>query len=1048
MIGKINNSSYYQTNWIFQVQPRGQSLTDSIAKNKISQQDLTENDNTGLITARKQLYQKQNLVSIGKSASILNTANNNVYFKNPNLDEKALKQNQVINSSLYKSKEFTVQNDNQLSSQISSISYNGMGNAYEFNNQKGASNGAQLSSLVNLKNSRSPQTIKLKSNMHQQKGHMHYGLSNLVTKSNKYGSKSGHLFSYTEIRDQKLGINFTNNMRNGSVKIGNQVFNIKQLRNLDEEEISSALLEYLSRERPSVFRNSGLDIKNNQLNTKQSEEMFNLFVGNRNKNKQFQLNTQIQNNNDACQDQSQIKVQDQEISSNGQDQTQNNLGSIVAQKNKYQSENNNSLPVLKQRQYTASDKGALNDRLKDQFQQQMSTTATTNVSAYTHSMTTNNSALNEVRASYSITKFNQVKNSISSISNSIATIKQRDSLNNSQINEVDCYSGTQNNNRDISRQKQMNYLKQKTDRLASSQINDRANKRVFIERNNTIQETVTEESKLENRPVDQSQIMQNQQQIQIARPMKRIQNPYEEQQKEYERIQQQRNEARVKYNQLSQNIQSKQLPYKFIIKEGNNHWIIRRILSTRLTNQDTIQVQWEETSNYDSLFNFKWQPFSSGLKYDFLSKYGLKQMVNHIQGHENLTTKDLIFSNMKQYCDKVNLNVFDFLPLTFILDFKSDQLYEQLDIFKGVFRIIEQNIHLSTNELTTKIQNLQAQYDRKAYKSQNCFKLLQSSHDYKNLWLLKPTGLNRGRGIHIFKSLDELKQILNDFYDVKLSSQQSPIKEQQKKIQNAQVDIHLEEQDGNQNSKQVIEKFKSYGFVVQKYIEKPLLFKNRKFDLRVWALINYDMKCYVFKECYVRTSCEDYNLQEENLDKIYVHLTNNAIQKNSDNYGKFEDGNQISLKELAVTIISYGLMIIQDNLSEQLQNKQGLSGDEIKLMLEDQYKSLILHSLKAVKNKLKFQKHTFELVGYDFIVDEDLQSYIIEVNTNPCIEESSGLLKMLLPRMIDDMFKLTIDTIFPINSQQQQQQQAIPSQYKVENYDDNVNMFEYLYSFI
>ena len=33
------------------------------------------------------------------------------------------------------------------------------------------------------------------------------------------------------------------------------------------------------------------------------------------------------------------------------------------------------------------------------------------------------------------------------------------------------------------------------------------------------------------------------------------------------------------------------------------------------------------------------------------------------------------------------------------------------------------------------------------------------------------------------------------------------------------------------------------------------------------------------------------------------------------------------------------------------------------------------------------------MVGYDFIIDEDLQSYIIEVNTNPCIEESSQLLK-------------------------------------------------------
>ena len=33
-----------------------------------------------------------------------------------------------------------------------------------------------------------------------------------------------------------------------------------------------------------------------------------------------------------------------------------------------------------------------------------------------------------------------------------------------------------------------------------------------------------------------------------------------------------------------------------------------------------------------------------------------------------------------------------------------------------------------------------------------------------NLWLLKPTGLNRGRGIHVFRDLDILKEIiLNDY---------------------------------------------------------------------------------------------------------------------------------------------------------------------------------------------------------------------------------------------------------------------------------------------
>lgn len=59
------------------------------------------------------------------------------------------------------------------------------------------------------------------------------------------------------------------------------------------------------------------------------------------------------------------------------------------------------------------------------------------------------------------------------------------------------------------------------------------------------------------------------------------------------------------------------------------------------------------------------------------------------------------------------------------------------------------------------------------------------------------------------------------------------------------------------------------------------------------------------------------------------------------------------------------------------------------------------------------RKHCFELFGYDFILDEDFNTWLIEVNTNPCIEESSNLLKVLLPRMIEDMLKLTIDQVYP-----------------------------------
>jgi D-alanine-D-alanine ligase-like ATP-grasp enzyme len=48
----------------------------------------------------------------------------------------------------------------------------------------------------------------------------------------------------------------------------------------------------------------------------------------------------------------------------------------------------------------------------------------------------------------------------------------------------------------------------------------------------------------------------------------------------------------------------------------------------------------------------------------------------------------------------------------------------------------------------------------------------------------------------------------------------------------------------------------------------------------------------------------------------------------------------------------------------------------------------------------------------DFMVDEAQNAWLIEVNTNPCIEETSQVLKTLLPRMLDDLFKLTLDRVF------------------------------------
>lgn len=51
-------------------------------------------------------------------------------------------------------------------------------------------------------------------------------------------------------------------------------------------------------------------------------------------------------------------------------------------------------------------------------------------------------------------------------------------------------------------------------------------------------------------------------------------------------------------------------------------------------------------------------------------------------------------------------------------------------------------------------------------------------------------------------------------------------------------------------------------------------------------LLTQDMKLYWFKEGYLRTSSEAYQTNRESLDNLYIHLTNNAVQKNNRSYSK------------------------------------------------------------------------------------------------------------------------------------------------------------------
>ena len=122
-----------------------------------------------------------------------------------------------------------------------------------------------------------------------------------------------------------------------------------------------------------------------------------------------------------------------------------------------------------------------------------------------------------------------------------------------------------------------------------------------------------------------------------------------------------------------------------------------------------------------------------------------------------------------------------------------------------------------------------------------------------NLWIVKPGGLSRGRGIRVFK---DYQKILT-YAEVDAEKQVSAANMGQSASNNKRI-AYLAHQNASNNDDN---QFTRRVWVVQKYIENPMLIMNRKFDIRVWVIVQSwnPLRIYIWKNCYVRFACNDYD---------------------------------------------------------------------------------------------------------------------------------------------------------------------------------------------
>ena len=434
------------------------------------------------------------------------------------------------------------------------------------------------------------------------------------------------------------------------------------------------------------------------------------------------------------------------------------------------------------------------------------------------------------------------------------------------------------------------------------------------------------------------------------------------------------------------------------------------------------RLNWNLVTDKEEGYSFRWKYYPGRVNYKLYQYYPnipleKIRMINLFENYKQIGNKENFFINFIKYCCKNRLNPFQYIPFTIVIN-KSFMYEKCLKNLEDLNNNMNQDVHSLNNSKIqyTKLFSLMKASGVSNKDFEDLYIYIPPSFISEfNYWIVKPPDLFQGMGIKVFKDFKEIKNHCQNLF----TGIEKVTAEQEDYCKKHNIEL-----------KPTIHK--SEFILIQKYLDSPLLYYGRKFDIRCYVLVDYCFNVYMCREGHLKACSQKYDLNDLN---IFTHITNYSLQKRCKDFAKYEQGNEISFKKFI----------------ELLDNTSKIKGRGKKIFnkIYSKMKEEIQISMNAVGRRLKGVPKvlSFQIFGYDFIIDKDYNPWILEINDNPGLEISSELISHLIPRMVDDALRLTIDKVFPTEYDKEvisSDGKNYVSKYHLDGFSDEENLFEFI----